>query len=220
MMATIASYVKSLINGSILFTGNNYATYAGGAGTAMGTGDFTWECFVYPAINANFDALIDTRDGDFLNGGQILLYFDGANLVPTFWTNFLKLVSSVALLRANWNHVALTRQGTTVTIWVNGVSGGTVTNSLNFTNQRVLIGTNPIGGVLLDGYLSNVRMIKGTAIYTSPFTPPTSPLSAISGTQLLLNTYYGSNFLKDSSPNNFTATNVNLVSSSSLNPFS
>ena len=41
------------------------------------------------------------------------------------------------------------------------------------------------GTYFFPGYISNVRVIKGTAIYTSGFTVPTSPLTAISGTVLL-----------------------------------
>ena len=34
-------------------------------------------------------------------------------------------------------------------------------------------------------YISNLRAVKGTAVYTSNFTPPTSALTNISGTVLL-----------------------------------
>ena len=37
------------------------------------------------------------------------------------------------------------------------------------------------------GNISDVRLVKGTAVYTSNFTPPTAPLTAITNTSLLLN---------------------------------
>ena len=40
---------------------------------------------------------------------------------------------------------------------------------------------------LFECRLSNLRMVKGTAVYTSAFTPPTSPVTAITNTKLLLN---------------------------------
>jgi hypothetical protein len=131
--------------------------------------------------------------------------------------------------------VALTRNGGTVTIWVNGVSGGTNTNATNLTEQRVFIGGDALsGGLNLTGYISNLRMVKGVAVYTAPFAPPIAdlpatqianaygnPSAAITGTQtaLLLNTPSGAGFLADSSTNAFTVINNGSVTSSALAPF-
>jgi hypothetical protein len=116
--------------------------------------------------------------------------------------------------------VALTRNSGTVTLWVNGASGGTQSNATDLTEQRVLIGGDGLGAALnLTGNISNLRMVKGTAVYTAPFTPPTAPLTAISGTQLLLTTPNDANFLVDGSTNNFTVTNNGAVASSALTPF-
>jgi len=81
------------------------------------------------------------------------------------------------------------------------------------------------------GNLSNVRVVRGVAVYTGAFTPPTAPLTVTQGagtnisaitagqTQLLLNTVDGANFLVDSSTNAITVTNTGAVTSSALNPF-
>jgi hypothetical protein len=67
--------------------------------------------------------------------------------------------------------------------------------------------------------MTNLRVVIGTGVYTGTFTPPTQPLTAITGTQLLLKTSNDANFLKDSSTNNFTITNTGSVTSQSLSPF-
>jgi hypothetical protein len=70
-------------------------------------------------------------------------------------------------------------------------------------------------------YISNPRLTT-TEVYDvtqTSITVPSSPLSAIAGTQLLLNTTNDANFLKDSSTNNITITNIGGVVSSALNPF-
>jgi hypothetical protein len=218
----IGGATPTLTNGSALFNGSNYLSVAGGAGTAMGTGNFTWECWVYPTSSSDYQCFIDTRT-DPLTGGDDTGFFFGTDfnaLEPIYYTTNLQLVSTISMTLNAWNHVALTRNSGTVTLWVNGVSGGTQSNSSDLTQQRVLIGGDGLSTALnLTGNISNLRMVKGTAVYTSTFTPPTAPLTAISGTQLLLNTYYGANFLVDGSTNNFTVTNNGTVTSNTLNPF-
>lgn len=207
------------INGSIEFNGTNYISYAGSTGTAMGPGDFTWEFFVYPTTSGDWQRFIENgAAGTYANGYQI-------TTAPGSFAPVLQvsggtiLTSTILLTQYAWNHVAVTRNSNTMTIWVNGSSGGTVGTALNSINQSIRIGADATGGARLIGNMSNIRIIKGTALYTTTFTPPTSALTAESGTQLLLKTFYGANFLVDSSTNAFTATNTNLVTSSLLNPF-
>ena len=222
-----------LISGSALFSGTNYLSVAGGAGTAMGTGNLTWECWVYPTSSVGYQGFIDTRTNP-LAGGDTTGYYFGTNdntLTPIYYTNALQLASSRNMTLNAWNHVALTRNAGTVTIWVNGLSGGSVADSINLTEQRVFIGGDaPSGGLTLTGRLSNIRIVKALAVYTGTFTVPTSPLTATQNagtnisaittqTQLLLNTTNDANFLKDSSLNNFTVTNNGSVTSIASTPF-
>ena len=224
------------VSGSAQFSGSNYLSVAGGAATAMGTSDLTWECWVYPTSSSGYQAFIDTRTLPLAGGSTDGFYF-GTNtgtLTPMYYTNGLQLASSRNITLNAWNHVALTRNSGTVTLWVNGVSGGTKSDTTNLTQQRVFVGGTSDGvttGLLLTGRISNLRMVKGVAVYTGAFTVPTAPLaatqsagtniSAITGTQtsLLLNTPNSTNFLADSSTNNFTVTNNGAVTSSALNPF-
>ena len=233
----IPAPVAAVANGSLSFSGSNYLSVAGGTGTAMGTGDFTWECWVYPTSSSGYQAFIDSRTNP-LTGGDTTGFYFGTNyntITPMYYTNGLQLASSINITLNAWNHVALTRNSGTATLWVNGASGGTKSDTTNLTQQRVFIGgTSQSGsgtGLLLTGRISNLRIVKGTPVYTGTFTPPTSPLTATQSsgtnisaitagqTQLLLNTTNDANFLKDSSTNNFTVTNVGSVASNALTPF-
>ena len=69
------------------------------------------------------------------------------------------------------------------------------------------------------GNLAGVRVVKGTAVYSNNFTPSSSPLTAVSGTTLLLNTINDGNFLKDDSTNNLRFAAFGSPVSASASPF-
>ena len=83
----------------------------------------------------------------------------------------------------------------------------TSANALSGNGLGVYIGTtgDSISAAYFNGYISNLRWVTGTAVYTSDFIPSTAPLTAISNTKLLLNTVIGNTY-KDSSSNNVTLT--------------
>jgi hypothetical protein len=106
----------------------------------------------------------------------------------------------------NWKHIAFVRVGETLNWYVDGqlsasksCSGGKFmdTNTIN-------IGTNPGWTCSIDGWISKIRYVKGTAVYTSDFTPVFEDLENISGTELLLNVANETDAFKDSSNANHT----------------
>jgi hypothetical protein len=81
------------------------------------------------------------------------------------------------------------RAGTTVTLYLNGSSLGTWTSSATFSGTTYIGAEFYNGSVtgVCTGYISNVRLVNGTAVYTAAFTPPTQPLQPVPNTVLLLN---------------------------------
>ncbi|WP_353246265.1 LamG domain-containing protein, partial [Limnohabitans sp.] len=137
------------------------------------------------------------------------------------WNGSAVITSATGFVQGSWVHLALTRSGTTMRLFVNGVQSGSATNSSNITTGSTIgisIGrwAEISDSNYITGYVSNFRVVKGTAIYTANFTPPTAPLTAISGTSLLT---CQSNTFVDNSTNNFTLTAVGNTRPTTFAPF-
>ena len=104
-----------------------------------------------------------------------------------------------------WYHMAAvyTHSNTTITLYINGVSVGSMVYGIDNTTGNILIGRNGENGGVINGYISNFRYIVGTSFYTSNFTPSTTPLTAITNTQILT---CQSNRFVDNSSNAFVVT--------------
>ena len=116
------------------------------------------------------------------------------------------LIASGPINDNQWYHVAVTRSGSTFTLYINGVSAGTHTSTGSATgtgNKSIQIGGNTAGDSDFHGYISDVRVINGTSIYSGNFTPPTEPLTAITNTVFLLGRLP---YFKDQSASNHAIT--------------
>ena len=202
-------------SGSIVFDGSgDYVRYPTSTNYAFGTGDFTVEAFIY---RSNLDGMIvDARSGALSQ--TWCLYLSGANLG---WINGSGNPStSTTVAGTTWTHVAACRSGTTFKLFINGVAGYTGSDSVNYTTTSpFLIGINAdLSSNPFSGYISNVRITKGTAVYTSDFTPPTAPLTKLTNTGLLLNTVSGAVFA-DSATGATTSGIGGQVAWNALSPF-
>ena len=205
------------------FSSSAYLTYNPGATAAFGTGDFTVEAWVFAtaALSSGDNPYIcDTRGG----GGAWSLswnYNGTANPWQLAWANSSVLQSSTSMALNTWNHCAYVRSGTTGTLYLNGVSIGTWTDSYNYSASvtSLRIGSRYATTGITDwlpGYLSNLRIVKGTAVYTSAFTPSAAPLTAITNTSLL--TCQSNRFI-DNSTNAFAITRNGDTSVQAFQPF-
>jgi len=169
---------------------SSYLSIADNSAFDFGSGDFTIEAFVKPSSVSGESAIISTayptdQSGISLNnynGSGFILAGDGTwiDSTPSSVTSFVA---------GQWAHVAYVRNGNTFTLYVNGVSDVTFTDStaLNNSNNQILVGGRPLADQYFNGLIANVRVIKGIALYTSNFSVPTTLPTAVSGTQLLLN---------------------------------
>ena len=189
-----APYSTSVIGGSGYFgSSGDYLTAPANAAFQMGSGDFTIEAWIYPTATAgsSYSEIISYGASGQFDGWHF--YQAASTNVLSFGLNYAGLIvsSSAALTLNTWTHVAVTRSGTTFKLWINGVNDGTATSVLaQLTNGSDLlyVGTGSYSqgsDRSFTGYISNTRVVKGSAVYTTTFTPPTAPLTAISGTSVL-----------------------------------
>ena len=189
------TWSASVLGGSGYFDGSgDYLTTADNAALEVGAGDFTAEAWFYPtslAASYNFvfgkwtSANTDRSFGVFVtNTGSIEAYWTRAGGIDNSVTTATGLVVANA-----WNHIAFVRNGNVFTVYVNGASSASKTDAITVYDSSVAYseGAESGGTYPITGYLASARLVKGTAVYTSTFTPPTTPLTAITNTSLLLN---------------------------------
>lgn len=182
-------YVPATYGGSGYFDGSgDYLTLAQATAMSFGTGDFTVEAWVYPTANPPiFWTIIDARaSATAIPWVAGLLPVSGA-LKGSFY-NGAHIHGSITVPLNTWTHVAFSRSGSTLRSFINSVLdiNTTMSTALNVTGTQQFIGSI-IDPAYNTGYLCDVRVVKGTALYTSNFTLPSEPLTAVAGTSLLTN---------------------------------
>ena len=166
---------------STYFNGSSIVRYSGSGPADFGTGNFTIEMWVNISVNTGaWQAFYDSRVG----GTGLFFGLDSGGLTLIYYRGGILITDSAPLVLNRWYHVAMVRSSGTITIYKDGVSVGTpYADATNFTST--VTDLSPLSGLTMNGYLSNVRVLKGTALYTANFTPPIAPLSAIANTTLL-----------------------------------
>jgi hypothetical protein len=200
-----STFAGSFVNESL---GTLVKLPANATNLAIGTGDFTIEGWVNTTTNGR-GSLIGI--GAVNTAGSLWFGWenDSGSYIRFGATDVI--TSGLSLSSAGWVHIALTRSGSTVRLYKNGslVSSGTSSTNLNLTDVSAIggYGGSTPNSYTLQGSISNLRLVVGTALYTgSTYTVPTSALTAVSGTQLLT---LQNATLKDNSTNNYAMTAVN-----------
>jgi hypothetical protein len=187
-------YSVATNGGSAYFDGTgDYLTVPNSAAYALPS-DYTIEFWWNPTTISGNSDLFCIGNSDVGQNGLLLYYGSDGTLRPWTNNNTIMIATASAIVANTWCHIALVRSGSgtnNTVLYVNGISIGSATNTTSFTgiagNGLVLnaayYGVYSAGKA---GYISNFRVVKGTAVYTTTFTPPTAPLTAVTNTALLL----------------------------------
>jgi len=214
--APTAAYSTSNIGGSGYSSANttflSNTTY-----NTTTTGDFTVEGWAY------FNDLAQTNNvlvnlgnentgrwffGVVSNGSLRINPFGGANI------NF---GAAGAVIPNSWNHIAWVRSGSgsnNITAYVNGTSVGTGTNTSSAGNAGgFLVSASTAGNFFANGYVSNIRIILGAAVYSGNFTVPTAPFTA----SMAANPFGGTNTAAATATILLNYTNASIYDSTAKN---
>lgn len=193
------AYTKADYGGSVYFdgTGDGFEI-ASAAATQFGTGEWTIEGWFYPYDTAATQVLLYGYENAYSSTpGTYELYVgtSAATTTPQIngnngsWaTSATSIASSKTFQHETWNHIVWSRSGNNLRIFVNGKSGANHAISASQTYDMKRPESQFMdkdGASGFKGYVSDLRVVKGSAVYTSDFTPPTAPLTAIANTELL-----------------------------------
>jgi len=149
--------------------------------TAFGLSDFTIDLWFYPTLNNNsWQALLadwNNTAGPFavlFNSGRPntnIALSGGSRSIESSFFNYINYNT--------WNHYAITRNNGVFNYWVNGKLDSS-------DSTHIGVAVNPASGTLYighqeadsyaayTGYMTAIRILPGKALFSAPFTPPTS----------------------------------------------
>jgi len=202
---------------SINFSGSNYANVTSGSGL-LGSGDYTIEFWIKTTDGEN-GIMVSTPAGI---SGHPAIFVSGNSLVFQRRYAVASTISEdiTSYLNDAWHHIAFVRGSGTISLYIDGTRITTASNSDDYSavTAGLAFGWSPQTFNYLNGYLSNFRIVSGTALYSgATLTVPTSPLTAVSGTTLLL--FQSSTLVDNSSYARALTSSGSPTISSSVTPF-
>lgn len=160
------------VGGASLAVSSGKQITVSSAGLAY-AGDFTEELFVY--YTGGTAAYLDTYTPAsgrqfYISNGSLAYYYSGSS----------NLVSGLQVTPNAWHHLAVTRSGTFLRLFLDGVVVASIDNvvgTLSPAQPQMALNYQQYSGpsYYANGYIDEVRITNGTARYTGNFTPPTTP---------------------------------------------
>ena len=158
---------------------------------SFGTGDFTVEGWFKVDSTSAAQTIIGVWDYQNNQRSWLIEANNSGGLLFSVSNNgssTTDVVGSNCVSTGVWTHFAAVRDGDNLKLFVNGTQVATSSYSMTLyanSSDKCFIGLLNGATNKLTGKLSNFRVVKGTAVYTSSFRPPTEPLTNITNTKLL-----------------------------------
>lgn len=174
-----ASYPTGQTSSLLLPSSGNHAEWLASSTDTTLTGDFTIECWFASATTQAFGRLVD------IGANALSWSIDGTTTNSTVWlysssVGYILYGISIGNIGTGWHHIAISRTGSSVTLWLDGVQKGaaaTYAGTVGGSTNGYTIGAYFKGNAnTFKGNIGPSRLTKGIGRYTTTFTPPTLPL--------------------------------------------
>ena len=189
----------------------------------FGTGDFTIEGWFYLTSDSTRQDLMGNYSGS-TTGWGIQTSYGVAGQIGFFCGNSILLDSAARVWSPNsWTHFAITRSGTSLKLFVNGVNTTTTTNStdISTTSNPLFIGAITSAGsatpqLFCNGYFQDFRIYKGLEKYTSNFIPSGNPRNGTLVGSPTYSSLYGGSLTFNGSSQYATTPAINLTTAGTV----
>jgi hypothetical protein len=211
--------LTKITDGAVSFDGSgDYLSIPNSSDFSFGSGDFCVEGFVYYTETSGNGTIAGLWNSGSNRRSWLLQIESDVRRLRGFYSlngsSTVQVNGTTGIMQQNsWHHVALTRNGNDIRLFLNGIQIGSATESGSFydnSDDGIGVGSAQGGSASdpITGFLSNVRIVKGSAVYTSNFTPPTEPLTAVTNTVLLCCQSQTSASAAEVEPSNYINTRI------------
>jgi hypothetical protein len=184
---TYASYTPTTHGGSAYFDGTgDYLTLTANSSFATGTGNFTIEGWIYVTDLSAIRSICGTRTiADTTTGWNLAVLTTGS--MQIYDNTGYAATGAGSVVVNTWCHFAFVRQSNVFYSYINGIQKASTACTRDWTQNTFWVGINGGSSEPFLGYISNLRFVNSTAVYTSGFIPPTTSVTSTNNTVLLLN---------------------------------
>lgn len=171
-------------SGSFASASSQGVTFPDHADWNVGSGDFTIDAWIYLNSTGANQAIVHHGDQATNSNSNLMLRVNNANqLTGNVWYGGSAsgdFSTTGTISASTWTHVAMVRNGSTITLYIDGTGSGTFnisTNTMNDSSEVLRVGFVAVNGYYMNGFIDELRFSKGIARWTSNFTPPSEAYS-------------------------------------------
>ena len=162
---TVSTTSNRFYGSSLRFDGGQRLSAGSNSDFVLGGGNWCIEFWMNPDDVSGNEILIENDTGT----GGISIQKNGDDIEVQMGSLF---DPGTTLIAKQWQHVAVTRSGSTTTLFLNGISQGTSSVDAGSSQAGFEIGQRSNGSNGYSGFLQDIRVYKGQSKYTANFKPP------------------------------------------------